>query len=669
MIIPNKFIPMLKESALFKSRTSSNDLSDFLKPKSHEHDSVTGQTRQSLMSSLGMDSGQSQGIGAGDINGMGGMEETGGMDGTARTGGISNTGAIGEMGGRLGAGGAGEAGEMNAFGTMEETAGPGQMDRMNDQMNMMNRIGGIGNLDGTRPLLEGSMGSDGVNPLPNGAGYGVNSEGENPPAGDPIGALKDMLSAQGTNAALGTNSEAFGPGGAANSNVLAMLNQIVGKEMPSESPVDPGSKTEQLWDQLQKNFNAQKPSGVPYIDSESSKSSTNQIQQDSAVSNANYTTTKAEKSEANGSVTQVKNPLNGTLPAGKPLISNPPVTSSTSIKFTSSNPSAAHSIPQNPSATGPTTTTNSKSKPNSQNEAHTNAMTKTTSSLPEIEAEEDQPLSPDMIKFLKGVKFVISQEPGNDIILGKKFSSDAPLGSAEFKEENGVMKNVVSASKMERAIAGFKSSRQSKGCSARNFCVGRKKYGINLAGAKKTSPSNMNFLNQGEMKNKDSFVFMKAAKILRSACKKLRDPVAKKSTEIAIASILKVLALGNNKKSSSSNADLLNRGDIKNKLSEKYMEAARVLGTASKKLADKVAKKSTEIGIASILKVIALSEYPTMKKTFIPRLYRSIYDHNLHAGSYDSEEEKFEKIANGLAETIKQEMKLGKNHHQNIDKI
>ena len=109
--------------------------------------------------------------------------------------------------------------------------------------------------------LEGNQNGNGMNSMNNGGGQGMNSDPNNPPAGDPMGTLKDMLSSQATNAALGTNSEAFGPGGAANSNVLAMLNQIVGKEMPGESPVDPSSKQQQVWDELQKNFNSQKPAG------------------------------------------------------------------------------------------------------------------------------------------------------------------------------------------------------------------------------------------------------------------------------------------------------------------------------------------------------------------------------------------------------------------------
>ena len=139
MIIPNKFIPMLKESTLFKSRSSSNDLSDFLKPKSHDHDTENGQTRQNLMNSLGMDSSQSPA--------MGGVEANGGSEGGNGMGGIGGMGNAGGMAGMNQMGGAGAMGEINqmtgvggggSMGGMAGMQGNAQMGGINDQINAIN---------------------------------------------------------------------------------------------------------------------------------------------------------------------------------------------------------------------------------------------------------------------------------------------------------------------------------------------------------------------------------------------------------------------------------------------------------------------------------------------------------------------------------------------------
>lgn len=483
-----------------------------------------------------------------------------------------------------------------------------------------------------------------MDPMNNGGAEGMNSDANNPPAGDPMGTLKGMLSNQGTNAALGTDSQAFGPGGAASSNVLAMLNQIVGKEMPGESPVDPSSSSEQAWNQLQKSFDSQKPSGVPYIDSAESKSANEHVQQDIPVSNSNQTMNVANKPNPSTPAIPINNNSMPNLSTKKPPKSNPGNASPLNANSATSNPPIAH-----------TSTTKIISKPRSQKESHANALTKTTSNMAEMDVEEDRPLSADMIKFLKGVKFVVSQEPGNDIILGKKFSSDVQRDLTDFKEENGVIKNIVSATnKLSRADRKWPMS------------ISKGEIGKGYANVQTANPKGVvssfaitDLLSKPNAKKKDPVEYIKAAKVLERASKKLRDPVAKKSTEIAVASILKVAALGENKNlSSSAAADLLNGGDVNNKLSEKYIEAARVLGTASKKLADPVAKTSTEIGIASILKVIALGDYPTSKKTFVPSLHRSRSPLKTYLNTIV--DERHENIANEIVAAVKRTLKLPK---------
>ena len=648
MIIPNKFIPMLKESTLFKSRSSSNDLSDFLKPKLHDHDTENGQTRQNLMNSLGMDSSQSPGMGGGEGNG--GSEGGNGMGGLGGIGAMANVGRMAGMNQMDGAGGGGAMGEMNQMtgaggggdmGGMAGMQGNGQMGGINDQINAIN---GMGNSDAQKSPLEGNQNGNGMNSMNNGVGQGMNSDPNNPPAGDPMGTLKDMLSSQATNAALGTNSEAFGPGGAANSNVLAMLNQIVGKEMPGDSPVDPSSKQQQNWDELQKNFNSQKPAGIPYIDSDNSKSTSNH-DQPNTQNPSNRTTNTAAQPVVNAPVPTPNNPSAGNASTIQSSTSNPPAAIPLNQNPTTTNPTSAHSSTENPTKSNPTAPTNLNPKVlHSEKEGHAKALTKTTPNFPQVQEEdEDQPLSADMVNFLKGVKFVVSQEPGNDIILGKKFSSSVPPDLTDsLREENGVMKNVVSESTRIKNTGSQSSTTNEKWPSIVFDDIGSTR-------------------GTSSKKDKDFAEHIKAAKVLERASKKLKDPVAKKSTEVAIASILKVVALSGTKRIPSSNVDLLNGGDVRSKLSEKYIEAARVLGTASKKLVDPVAKKCTEIGIASILKVIALGEYPTSKKAFVPGLYRGRSEFVNHLDAVDHKKtEKYEKVANDLDAAVRRTMNLSK---------
>ncbi len=618
MIIPNKFIPMLKESALFKSRSSSNDLSDFLKPKSHD---VTGKTRQNLMNAMGIDAGPSQedggmgvgGVGAGGM-GQGGMGPVGGgamgggMPGMAAMGGSEGMGSEGGMGG---GGGLEELAKM--------TGGMGGPTGMNDQMNAMNGAGGMPNSEGAGNALEGLMGGkNAMNPMNNAGPEGMMSDSNQLPAGDPMGTLKSMLDNQGTNAALGTNSEAFGPGGSANANVLAMLNQIVGKQMPGESPVDPSSNQQQMWDQLQKGFGNQKESVQPYIDSSEPKSPPVPAQQD-APSNPPSTNNAAPAPSAAPPTNSGLNNQTTTTPVYNltGLSKTSPGSNQNLPKSNGAKGNTVNTAPVHTTDTPETNVTSITSKTaaniKSQAEIHENGMTKTTSNPAEIELDDDKPLSDDMVKFLKGIKFVVSQEPGNDIILGKKFTSDVPPVSKSFKEENGVMKNVVS----EKHKDGKEKKKISVNMDNNSEAAAVVKHlkGIDLSYAR-------NLLLRRNVKNENFSAYQKAAKVLERASRKLNDPIAKKSTEIAIASILKVLGLKNKKKATPGpSSDLLTGGDVKNALSEKYFEAARVLGTATKKLADPVAKKSAEIGIACILKVIALGNYSSSKKSLVPLIH------------------------------------------------
>lgn len=414
MIIPNKFIPMLKESALFKSRSSSNDLSDFLKPK--PHNAVTGQTRQNLMNAMGMDTGPSPGEGG---IGPGGMEPgamQGGMPGMAAMGGNEGMGAGGGME---------EGGGLEGFSKMD--GGMGGIAGVNDQMNAMNSMGGVPNLEGGENSLEDQMReNNAMNPMNNGGPGGMMSDSNNLPAGDPMGTLKAMLDNQGTNTALGTNSVAFGPGGSANANILAMLNQIVGKEMPGESPVDPSSRSQQMWDQMEKGLSNQRALLQPYLDSTESKSPPQPAQQDATtnqVPDNNPAPSPPPVSPGNFGIT---NQTTSTL--------KPPVYNLTLLHKSVSGPSArvsestTHVQTSDTPGTKVTNTTLTKlnSAILSQAETRENGVTKTTSNPAEIDLDDDKPLSDDMVKFLKGIKFVVSQEPGNDIILGKKFTSYVP---------------------------------------------------------------------------------------------------------------------------------------------------------------------------------------------------------------------------------------------------
>lgn len=642
MIIPNKFIPMLKESALFKSRSSSNDLSDFLKPKSH--DDVTGKTRQNLMNAMAMDGGQEEGgMGAGSMGpggiGQGGMDPGGGMPGMAAMGGGTpgmaalggGTPGMAAMGGSEGMGS--EAG-MREGGGLEGLAkmagGMGGLGGMNDQMSAMNGMGGMPNSEGGGNPSEGLMGgNNAMNPMNNAGPEGMMSDSNQLPAGDPMGTLKSMLDNQGTNAALGTNAEAFGPGGSANANVLAMLNQIVGKEMPGESPIDPSSKSQQMWDQLQKGLSNQRAAVQPYIDSSESKIPPAPAQQD-APSNPAPTNNRASAASPTSTHSGINNQtaatpvynltsLSKASPSSNQKILNQPKGDSVT-NAPLHTPDAPVHIPETKvtSSTSKTAEANIKS----QAATHENDMTKTSSNPAAIDLDDDQPLSDDMVKFLKGIKFVVSQEPGNDIILGKKFTSDVPPVSTSFKEENGMMKNVVS--EKHKDGKGKNEISVNKENNNEAAAVVKVLKGIDLSYAR-------NLLLRRNVNNEDFAEYQRAAKVLERASRKLNDPIAKKSTEIAIASILKVLELRNKKKTTPvPTKDLLTGGDVKSALSEKYFEAARVLGTASKKLADPVAKKSAEIGIASILKVSALGNYSLSKKNLVPLSH----DHNDAAEMY-----------------------------------
>lgn len=607
---------MLKQSALFKARSSSNDLSDFLKRKSNNE--VTGKTRQNLMSAMGMDAGPSQEEGGMGIGGMGpggmGQGEMGSMGGMGAMGGgmpsMDNMGGSEGMGSDNGGGGLEDVAKM---------AGMGGLGGMNDQMSALNNMGGMPSSQGGANPFAGLMGGNNqMNPMNNGGSEGMMSDSNQLPAGDPMGTLKSMLDTQGTNAALGTNSEAFGPGGSANANVLAMLNQIVGKEMPGDSPVDPSSKQQQMWDQLQNKFGSAREAMQPYLDTSDSKSSPDPQQAD-----ASPTPPTNNNSPPASSPSLPKSPiLNKTTPTpvynltglSKARSGSNQIVQSVSLPESGgveNTPSHSTATPGSSVASSPTKTSNANIK--SQASSHEKSVTKATPNPSEIELDDDQPLSDDMVKFLKGIKFVVSQEPGNDIILGKKFTSDVPPASSSLKEENGVMKNIVSEKHALRKGKNIFSVK--KGNSEKAAAVVRDLKGVDLSYAK-------NLLLRRDVKNDDVVKYQKAAKVLQSASKKLKDPIAKKSTEIAISSILNVLDFEKKKKTTpASRNDPLTGGEVKTALSEKYFEAARVLGTASKKLADPVAKKSAEIGIASILKVIALGNYSVSKKNFVPLFY------------------------------------------------
>ena len=602
---------MLKESALFKSRTSSNDLSDFLKPKAH--DDVTGKTRQNLMNAMGMDGGASQaegGMGGGGME-MEGMGQ-GGMDpgnGGAMGGGMPGLASMRGSEGMGSEGGVGEGGGLEELAKMTGGMGGPQ------GMNAMNSMGGMSNNGGGENPMEGLMGgNNAMNPMNNVGPEGMMSDSNQLPAGDPMGTLNSMLDNQGTNAALGTNSQAFGPGGSANANVLAMLNQIVGKEMPGESPVDPSSKQQEMWDQLQNQFSSQRQAVQPYIqDSSESKSPPAPAQQDAP---SNPASTKIPSSSPNAaSANSGMNKQNSTTPVYNLTgLSKTSSDSKQNLLLKTSKPEG--NILSNNNAPVHTTEkpeakVTSSILQTAQTSSNEKGITKTTSNPSDkIDLDDDQPLSDDMVKFLKGIKFVVSQEPGNDIILGKKFTSNTSPASKRFEEENGVMKNVVSEKNKEskgknKIPANIDSNNEAS-------AVVKDLKGINLSYAR-------NLLLRRNVKVENSAEYQKAAKVLERASRKLNDPIARKSTDIAIASILKVLELKSKKKTTSSlTSDLLTGGDVKSALSEKYFEAARVLGTASKKLADPVAKKSAEIGIASILKVIALNNYSRSKKSLVP---------------------------------------------------
>jgi hypothetical protein len=176
-----------------------------------------------------------EGMGQGGMSPVGGGAMGGGMPGMAAMGGGEG---MGSEGGQGQGGGLEDLAKMN--GGMSGPTG------MNDQMNAMNGMGAMSNNgEGGNPM-EGLMGgNNAMNPMNKAGPEGMMSDSNQLPAGDPMSTLKSMLDNQGTNAALGTNSEVFGPGGSANANVLEMLNQIVGKEMPGESPVDPSSKQQE----------------------------------------------------------------------------------------------------------------------------------------------------------------------------------------------------------------------------------------------------------------------------------------------------------------------------------------------------------------------------------------------------------------------------------------
>lgn len=612
MIIPNKFIPMLKQSALFKARSSSNDLSDFLKPKSHSD--VTGKTRQNLMNAMGIDAGPSQegnSMGAGEIGPGGGMGQGGLMGGGGMGQGMPG---MVSMGGSEGMGSENQMGEEGGLEGMAKMAGgmgsPGGM----NQINAMNSMGGMSNGVGERNPMEGLMGgNNAMNPMNNAGAEGMMSDSNQLPAGDPMGTLKSMLENQGTNAALGTNSEAFGPGGSANANVLAMLNQIVGKEMPGESPIDPSSKQQQVWDQLQKSFSSQREAVQPYIDSNEPKSPPAPTQQDA---------TPNPKPTSNPTATP--NPSNSGV---HKQTTETPVYNLTGISkasTTSTKPkvNTANNTPEPTTITPETTKVSSSTTKTSNAKVKSKAESKTTSSPADIDLDDDQPLSDDMVKFLKGIKFVVSQEPGNDIILGKKFTGDISQISTSVKEENGVMKNIVSKKHKEGKVKNIISVNRGNDDEAE--AVVKDLKGVDLSYAR-------NLLLRRDVKTEDFAEYRKAARVLERASRKLKDPVAKKSTEIAIDSILKVLNLKNQKKTTSGKSnDFLVGGDVKSALSEKYFEAARVLATASKKLADPVAKKSAEIGIACIIKVVAMDKCSASKKNSVP----ASYNHKVEAQNH-----------------------------------
>ena len=607
MIIPNKFIPMLKQSALFKARSSSNDLSDFLKPKSHSD--VNGKTRQNLMNAMGMDAGPSQQEGSMGAGGMGpaaGMGE-GGMSllgGGGMGQGMPGMAAMGES---EGMGSEGQMGEGGLEGLAKMAGGMGNSGGMNP-ISAMNGQGGMSNAPGERNPMEGLMGgNNAMNPMNNAGPEGMMSDSNQLPAGDPMGTLKSMLENQGTNAALGTNSEAFGPGGSANANVLAMLNQIVGKEMPGESPVNPSSKQQQVWDQLQKSFSSQRQAVQPYIDEP--KSPPAPAQQD-ATPDPKPTSNPAATSNPASTKQTTETPVYNLTGIPKPSTMQPKLDAVTNT------PVSTTVAPETAKISSSTAKT-SNAKVKSQSESHENHISKATSTTPpEIDLDDNQPLSDDMVKFLKGIKFVVSQEPGNDIILGKKFTSDISSASTSVKEENGVMKNIVSEKRKEGKVRN--KILLNKGNDDEAEAVVNDLKGIDLSYAR-------NLLLRRDVKTEDFAEYRKAARVLERASRKLNDPVAKKSTEIAIDSILKVLRLKKKKKNTSGQGnDLLTGGDVKNALSEKYFEAARVLATASKKLADPVAKKSAEIGIACILKVVAMDKCSGSKKNSIPFSYNQV---------------------------------------------
>ena len=602
-----------------------DDLSDFLKPKSH--DDVTGKTRQNLMNAMGMDGGPSQeGGGMGGGGGMGmGMEGMGqgGMSpvgGGAMGGGMPGMAAMGGGEGMGSEGGQGQGGGLEDLAKMN--GGMSGPTGMNDQMNAMNGMGAMSNNgEGGNPM-EGLMGgNNAMNPMNKAGPEGMMSDSNQLPAGDPMSTLKSMLDNQGTNAALGTNSEAFGPGGSANANVLEMLNQIVGKEMPGESPVDPSSKQQEMWDQLQKGFSAQRQAVQPYIqdpsESKSPPAPTQDVPSNSPPTNnppsspSAAPTAPADSGLKNHTTTTPVYNLTG-LSKSSPDSKQNLLLKTSQPEGNTLNNAPVHTTdkPENKATTTSSALKTTKVNFKSQTASNEKGMTKTTSNPADIDLDDDQPLSDDMVKFLKGIKFVISQEPGNDIILGKKFTSDVNPATKRFEEENGVMKNVVS----EKHKEGKEESKNpaNMGSNDKAAAIVRDLKGVDLSYAK-------NLLLRRNMQIENSDEYQKAAKVLERASKKLNDPIARKSTEIAIASILKVLELKSVKKTTANRSrDLLTGGDVKSALSEKYFEAARVLATASKKLADPVAKKSAEIGIASILKVIALNNYSRSKKSSLP---------------------------------------------------
>lgn len=575
MIIPNKFIPLLKESSLLKSR-SKNDVSEFLKPKLFNEE--TGKTRQSLMNAMGMNDGSPtmglDSMSMGQIAGMPNMENK--LLSLA---------------------------DNDRFGKVPD----GMPGAINDQMPSINGIGGIGGMNGGMEGMNGGMigmsgGIEGMNGgmqgMNGGGMQGMNGGMEGTNFGNLLNGLNEnnainSMSNVGSNGMLsavnqlpsGGDTQSFGPGGFANTDVLAMMNQIVGKEMPSDSPINPASKSEQLWNVLQKSFNKHK---------EVAQSKTNSQARTNLHSDQQF-------------------PISTFLPTNNPSSSSP-ITANPNIESVLQNQrsvSPIYNLTRLSKASLSTKATNeiksvdkfpsTAEKNIPMNLSNKNIQVASTTVKPtESFVDKDQPLSDDMVKFLKGIKFVVSQESGSDVILGKTLSNHRSSILRSVKEENAAMKNFVSSSKMNHHLI-------------------------------KDSPENLKTINafykqvahrarllKRIIENEDKKEYLEAANVLEKTARLLKDSVAKKSAEIAIASIRRVLKLRNyNRKHPASEKNDLSQTSgihMTHALSQKFLEAARVLATARNELTDPVAKKVAEIGIACIFKVIILNQRFSSKK-------------------------------------------------------